>query len=42
MTFFKWNIAAMLVGFILDLIIGDPDGWTHPVIWIGKYISFAG
>lgn len=38
--FLKWNIAAMLVGFILDLIIGDPDGWTHPVIWIGKYISF--
>ena len=31
----------MLVGFILDLIIGDPDGWTHPVIWIGKYISFV-
>ncbi len=41
MMFFKWNIAAMLVGFILDLIIGDPDGWTHPVIWIGKYISFV-
>ena len=41
MTFFKWNIAAMLAGFILDLIIGDPDGWTHPVIWIGRYISFA-
>lgn len=40
-TFIKWNIAAMLVGFILDLIIGDPYGWTHPVIWIGKYISFA-
>ena len=38
-TFIKWNIAAMLVGFVLDLIIGDPDGWTHPVIWIGKYIS---
>ena len=41
MTFFKWNIAAMLVGFVLDLIIGDPESWTHPVIWIGKYISFA-
>lgn len=40
MVFLKWNIAAMLVGFILDLIIGDPDGWIHPVIWIGKYISF--
>ena len=35
------NIAAMLVGFVLDLIIGDPEGWTHPVIWIGKWISFV-
>ena len=35
------NIAALLVGFVLDLIIGDPEGWTHPVIWIGKWISFA-
>ncbi|MBQ4090605.1 MAG: cobalamin biosynthesis protein CobD [Clostridia bacterium] len=34
------NIAAMLVGFVLDLIIGDPEGWTHPVIWVGKWISF--
>lgn len=37
--FWKWNIAAMLVGFVMDLLIGDPEGWTHPVIWIGKYIS---
>ena len=41
MRFFEMNIAAMLVGFVLDLIIGDPEGWTHPVIWIGKWISFA-
>lgn len=41
MTFFKWNIAAMLIGFALDLCIGDPEGWPHPVIWIGKYISFT-
>lgn len=40
MRFFEMNIAAMLVGFVLDLIIGDPEGWTHPVIWIGKWISF--
>lgn len=40
MTFFKMNIAALLIGFLIDLLIGDPDGWTHPVIWIGKYISF--
>ena len=40
MSFFEMNIAAMLVGFVLDLIIGDPERWTHPVIWIGKWISF--
>lgn len=40
MSFFEMNIAAMLAGFLLDLIIGDPEGWTHPVIWIGKWISF--
>ena len=41
MTFFKWNIAAMLIGLLLDLCIGDPEGWPHPVIWIGKYVSFT-
>ena len=41
MEFFKWNIAAMLAGFLADLIVGDPEGWPHPVIWIGRYISFA-
>lgn len=41
MTFLKWNIAALLAGFLLDLLIGDPEGWPHPVIWMGKYISFA-
>ena len=39
MIFLKWNIAAMLVGFLLDLLIGDPEGWPHPVIWIGKLIA---
>lgn len=40
MSFFQMNIAALLIGFCLDLLIGDPEGWTHPVIWIGKWISF--
>lgn len=41
MIFFKWNITALLIGFILDLLIGDPEKWQHPVIWIGRYIAFA-
>ena len=39
MNFFERNIAALLIGLILDLCIGDPEGWPHPVIWIGRYIS---
>ena len=35
MEFFRWNIAAMLVGLALDFLIGDPEGWPHPVIFIG-------
>ena len=41
MGFFKYNAIAMLAGFVLDLLIGDPEGWPHPVIWIGKYISLS-
>ena len=40
MGFVEINIAALLAGYLLDLIIGDPEGWPHPVIWIGKWISF--
>ncbi len=39
-SFFRMNIAAMLAGLALDFLIGDPEGWPHPVIWIGKYVSF--
>ena len=41
MEFCRMNAAAMLVGFALDLLIGDPEGWPHPVVWIGRYISQA-
>ena len=41
LNFWQLNIAAMIAGFALDLLIGDPEGWPHPVIWIGRYISRA-
>ncbi len=40
MDYFRMNALALLIGFALDLLIGDPEGWPHPVIWMGKYISF--
>lgn len=39
MNFWQMNIAALGAGFLLDLLIGDPEGWPHPVIWMGKYIA---
>lgn len=32
-------LVAVLVGFILDLIIGDPQGLPHPVRLFGRVIS---
>ena len=40
MNYFVLNTCALLIGFALDCALGDPEGWPHPVIFIGKYISF--
>ena len=34
-----WSLCALAIGFGMDLILGDPQGWPHPVIAIGKLIS---
>ena len=36
----KWSLVALLIGFVIDLIVGDPHSIPHPVIGIGKQISF--
>ena len=35
----KWSLYALLIGFALDLIIGDPHGLPHPVVGMGRLIS---
>ncbi len=35
------SLTALLIGFIMDLIIGDPRSIPHPIIFIGKLISFT-
>ena len=37
----KFGIAALIAGYLLDLLLGDPEWLYHPVRLIGKYISFA-
>ncbi len=35
----KLSLIALIIGFGTDLIIGDPHGLPHPVIFIGKLID---
>ncbi len=34
-----WTLYALLAGFGIDLLLGDPHGFPHPVVAIGKLIS---
>ena len=34
-----WTLYALLAGFGMDLLLGDPHGFPHPVVAIGKLIS---
>jgi len=36
----KWSLLAVCIGYCIDLVIGDPHSLPHPVIGIGKLISF--
>lgn len=32
-------LGSIVCGFILDLLIGDPHGWPHPICLIGNLIG---
>ena len=33
------SIAPLMIGWILDLIFGDPARLPHPIVWFGKAIA---
>lgn len=35
----KWSLLALVLGFCIDLVVGDPHSIPHPVVAIGKLIS---
>ncbi len=35
----KWSLMALVIGFIIDFFVGDPHGFPHPIVLIGKLIS---
>lgn len=37
----KWSLAALCIGFFIDLLVGDPhSALPHPVVLIGRLISW--
>ena len=34
-----WSLYALCIGFCIDLIVGDPHSFPHPVVGIGRLIS---
>ena len=34
------SVGALIIGFVMDLILGDPRSIPHPVVIIGKLIYF--
>lgn len=35
------NPIALLIGWILDIVFGDPVRLPHPVVWFGRMIAFG-
>lgn len=37
----EYIVLSILFAYFIDLIVGDPYWFPHPVIYMGKYIAFA-
>ncbi|MBQ8462829.1 MAG: cobalamin biosynthesis protein CobD [Prevotella sp.] len=35
------NALSLLIGWVLDLLFGDPARLPHPVVWFGRAIAFC-
>lgn len=35
------KVIPFLGGWLADRLLGDPAGWSHPIVWFGKLISFG-
>ena len=35
------NPFALLLGWLLDFLVGDPARLPHPIVWFGKMIAWG-
>ena len=33
--------TPFLFGWLGDRLLGDPEGWPHPIVWFGKAIAYG-
>jgi len=36
-----YKAMPFLFGWLADRLLGDPNGWPHPVVWFGKAIAYG-
>ena len=36
-TLLQFTFYSILIGFVIDLLVGDPRWFPHPVVGIGKH-----
>ena len=34
-------LLPLAMGWLLDLVLGDPARWPHPIVWFGRMISWG-
>ena len=35
------NPIALIVGWLMDMVFGDPERLPHPIVWFGRMIAFG-
>ncbi len=38
-SFYMAKVVPFIGGWLADRLLGDPEGWPHPVVGFGKVIS---
>lgn len=41
LSFYAIKALPFIGGWLADRLLGDPEGWPHPVVWFGKVISLG-
>lgn len=39
--FLLYKTTPFLFGWLADRLLGDPEGWPHPIVWYGKAIAYG-